>query len=64
MENVRNRRNIKLVIEPNCHATKNVSEKIFATEIQITQILMNKPVFLGLSILEISKIVLYEFWYD
>ena len=25
---------------------------------------MNKPVYLVLSILEISKIVLYEFWYD
>ena len=29
-----------------------------------TQILMNKPVYLGLSILELSKIVIYEFWYD
>ena len=26
--------------------------------------LMNKPVHLGLSILELSKILLYEFWYD
>ena len=26
-----------------------------------TQILMNKPVYLGLSILEINKIVMYEF---
>ena len=25
---------------------------------------MNNPVFLGLSILEIRKIVMYEFWYD
>ena len=25
---------------------------------------MNKPVYLGVSILEISKIVMYEFWYD
>ena len=25
---------------------------------------MNKPVYLGLSILEISKILKYEFWYD
>ena len=25
---------------------------------------MNKPVYLGLSILEISKIIMYEFWYD
>ena len=29
-----------------------------------THILMNKPVNLGLSILEISKTVMYEFWYD
>ena len=29
-----------------------------------TQILLNKPAHLGLSILEISKIVKYEFWYD
>ena len=29
-----------------------------------TQIFMNKPVYLGLSILEVSKIVMYEFWYD
>ena len=25
---------------------------------------MNKPVYLGLSILEISKTLMYEFWYD
>ena len=25
---------------------------------------MMKPVYLGLSILELSKIVMYEFWYD
>ena len=25
---------------------------------------MNKPVYLGLSILEISDLVIYEFWYN
>ena len=25
---------------------------------------MNKPVYLGLSILESSKILMHEFWYD
>ena len=29
-----------------------------------TQILMNKPDYLGLSIFEVSKILLYDFWYD
>ena len=29
-----------------------------------TQILTNKPTYLGLSILETSKIVMHEFWYD
>ena len=29
-----------------------------------TQIFMNKPVYLGLSILEISEIVMHEFYYD
>ena len=29
-----------------------------------TQILTKTPVYLGLSILESSKIVIYEFWYD
>ena len=25
---------------------------------------MNKPVYLGLSRLEVSKILMYQFWYD
>ena len=29
-----------------------------------TDMLMNKPVYLGVSILELSKILMYEFWYD
>ena len=29
-----------------------------------TQILMNKPVYIFLSILELRKIVMYDFWYD
>ena len=29
-----------------------------------TQLLMNKPVYLGLSILDLSKNIMYEFWYD
>ena len=50
--------------EPNYHKTKMFSENVLAKEMKITWMLMNKPVHLGLSILEIGKIVMYQFWYD
>ena len=34
------------------------------TEMNKTKVKMNKPIYLGLSILDISKILMYEFWYD
>ena len=37
------------------------SENLLAIEMRITQILMNNPVSLGLSVLELSKIAIYEF---
>ena len=33
-------------------------------EMKKTQIFVNKPVYLGLSILELSNIKMFEFWYD
>ena len=40
------------------------SDNLLATEKKRTQILMNKPVYLGLLVLENSKMVMYEFWHD
>ena len=53
-----------LVSEPNFHTTKFFIEKLLAIKINKTEILMNKPVYLGLSILELHKILMYQFWYD
>ena len=50
--------------EPNYHTTKVFTEHLLAIEMKKSQIVMNKPVFLGLSILELSKIIMYECWYD
>ena len=71
MENVRKRRDIKLVTtderrnklvsEPNYHTTKYFSENLLAIEMRKTKILMNKPVYLGQAILDISKTLMYEF---
>ena len=53
-----------LVSETNYHTKKCFSENVLAIQIKKTQIFMDKLVIWGLSILEISKIVMYEFWYD
>ena len=36
---------------------------MLTTEVKNIEVLTNKPVYLGLSILELSKILMYEFWY-
>ena len=41
-----------------------ISEDLSIIEMKKTKIKMNKPIYLGLSILEISKILMYEFCYD
>ena len=74
MENVRKHRNIKLVTtdkkgnklvsEPNYHTMNYVSNDLSIIEMNKTRVKMNKPIYLGLSILDISKILMYEFWYD
>ena len=61
IENVRKHRDIKLVTtekrrnylvsEPNYQSTKFFSENLLAIEMRKTQLFMNKPVYLGLSIL-------------
>ena len=65
MENVRKHRDIKLVTtdkrrnrlvsEPNHHTTKWFSEKLLAIEMKKTKVKMNKPIYLGLSILKLVK---------
>ena len=74
MENIRKHRDIKLVTadkkrsklvsEPNCHTINLISEDLSIIEMKKTKVKMNKPIYLGLSILEISKTLMFEFWYD
>ena len=71
MENVENYRDIKLVTteekrsklvsEPNYHRTKKFSKNLLAIEMKQTKVKMNKPVYLGMLILDISKTLMYEF---
>ena len=74
MENVRKHRDIKLVktdkkrsklvSEPNFHTMKLIDNNLAIIEMRKVKVKMNKPIYLRLSILDISKITMYEFWYD
>ena len=74
MENIRKHRDIKLVTtdekrsklvsEPSYHNINLISQDLSIIEMKKTKVKMNKPIYLGLSILEIKKTLMYEFWYD
>ena len=74
MENIRKHREIKLVTtdkkrrkldsEPNYHTINLISEDLSIIKMKKTKVKMNKPIYLGSSILEVSKILMYELWYD
>ena len=74
MANIRKHRDLKLVTtdkkrnklvsEPNYDAINLISEDLSIIEMKKTKVKMNKPIYLDLSILEISKTLMYDFWYD
>ena len=59
-----NKRRKRLVSEPNYHSHKKSSEHLMAIEVKKTRVKMTKPLYLGMPILDVSKILMYEFWYD
>ena len=74
MENIRNHKDMKLVtsdkkylkyvMKPNFKDGHPFSKHLFAVEMGKTEITMNKPVYLGQAILDLSKTLMYEFHYD
>ena len=71
IENIRQHREIKLVAtekrrnylvsEPNYHTETFFTEDLLAIETRKTQVLLNKPVYIGLSILDLSETVIISF---
>ena len=74
IKNVRNHRDIKLIVteekrkklvsEPNYESCKVFSEELMTIEMRKTSVLMNKPTPVGQAILDISKTLVYSFYYD
>ena len=74
MENIRKHRNIKLamsresylktVMKPNFKSGVFFGENLMGCEMGKIKVVMNKPVYLGQAILDLNKIVMYEFHYN
>ena len=74
MENIRKHRNIKLitnreaylkvVMKPNFKSGVLFGENLMGCEMGKIKVIMYKPVYLGQAILDLSKIVMYEFHYN
>ena len=74
MENIRKHRNMKLVtteekylptvMKPNFKSGVLFGENLMGCEMGKIKVVLNKPVHLGQAILDLSKIVMYEFHYD
>ena len=54
----------KLVSQTNFYSSKWFSNNSLAIEMKKLKVRMNKPIYLGMSIRDISKIPMYEFWYN
>ena len=73
MENIRNRVNIKLTTtgeqfkkltaKPNYESRKIFNENLVSVHMKKTSLTMNKPVYLGMSILDLSKTLMFDFHY-
>ena len=74
MENIRIHRNIKsitnreaylkVVMKPNLKFGSLFGSNLMGCKMGKIKVVMNKPVYLGQAILDLSKIVMYEFHYD
>ena len=74
MENIRKHKDIKLVtnekaylrmvMKPNFKSGVLFGENLMGCEMGKIKVVMNKPVYLGQAILDLSKIIMYEFHYD
>ena len=74
MENITKHRDIKLVTtdkrknqlasESNSHTTKYFLENLMAIKKKKTKVKMNNLIYLDISMLDISKTLMYEYWHD
>ena len=68
LENIRNRVDIRLVstdkVAQKLAAKPNYDENLVAVHMKKTKLYFNKPVYIGMRILDLSKFLMYDFHYN
>ena len=74
MENIRNRVEVhlvtseeearKLILKPNYNHRKIFSDNLIAIHMKKTHLIFNKPIYVGMSILDLAKLHMYDFHYN
>ena len=59
-----NIKEINLHQEPNYLSTKFISKDLLVMEMKKTEVKINKPIYLGQAVSDLSKTLMFEFWYD
>ena len=54
----------KLASGPSYHSTKCISKHLLVMEMKKIEVKINKPIYLGYAVLDLSKTLMFEFWYD
>ena len=74
MENVRRRQNIRLIADEHCakkavakptfQSSEIINDELVMLRAKQLRLLLNKPIYVGFVVLERSKALMYEFYYD
>ena len=76
MENLRKRMRVELVLASNTKklykltsqpfyiGRRELSPGLYAIHMQKTKLILNRPIYIGLAVLDISKWIMYDFWYN
>ena len=54
----------KYIDKSNCRGFRIFTDNCAAIQLQRTEVLINRPTYVGFSVLEVSKLLMYEFHYQ
>ena len=54
----------KIIAKPNFNRRVKLSDELSAIQVNKTQLTVNKPIYVGFSVLDLSKYLMYDWYYN